>query len=149
VDADLGPLATALYVTTDDLLDRVPLRPRIGIAPQISDAELLTLAVMQALLSYTSEARWLRYARAHLVGMFPHLPPWGDAGATPATVPPWLRGRRVDACGTVCMRIGDVSVPGLDIRCLMRQTLDIRRHICKGQEGRNGLTRRSRGPTAR
>ena len=40
------------------------------------DAELLTLAVMQALLGYTSEARWLRYARAriHLVTMVPHLP---------------------------------------------------------------------------
>ena len=29
---------------------------------------------MQALLGFTSEARWLRYARAHLRGMFPHLP---------------------------------------------------------------------------
>jgi DDE family transposase len=78
VDADLDTLATALYVTTDDLLtahpERVPVRPRVGIAPQISDAELLTLAVMQALLGYTSEARWLRYARAHLLAMFPHLP---------------------------------------------------------------------------
>jgi Transposase DDE domain len=78
VDADLDTLATALYVTTDDLLsahpDRVPVRPRVGITPQISDAELLTLAVMQALLGYTSEARWLRFARAHLLLMFPHLP---------------------------------------------------------------------------
>ena len=78
MDADLDTLATALYVTTDDLLrahpERVPARPRVGIAPQISDAELLTLAVMQALLGFTSEARWLRYARAHLLPMFPHLP---------------------------------------------------------------------------
>jgi transposase len=29
---------------------------------------------MQALLGFTSEARWLRYARAHLRGMFPCLP---------------------------------------------------------------------------
>ena len=78
MDADLDTLATALYVTTDDLLtahpERVPIRPRVGIAPQISDAELLTLAVMQALLGFTSEARWLRYARAHLLVMFPQLP---------------------------------------------------------------------------
>jgi Transposase DDE domain len=78
VDADLDTLATALYVTTDDLLkahpERVPARPRVGIAPRISDAELLTLAVMQALLGFTSETRWLRHARAHLLGMFPHLP---------------------------------------------------------------------------
>jgi hypothetical protein len=78
VDADLDTLATALYVTTDDLLkahpERVPLRPRVGIAPRISDAELLTLAVMQALLGFTSETRWLRHAREHLHPMFPHLP---------------------------------------------------------------------------
>ena len=78
MDADLDTLATALYVTTDDLLaahpERVPARPRVGIVPQISDAELLTLAVMQALLGYTSESRWLRYARAHLLEMFPQLP---------------------------------------------------------------------------
>ena len=78
MDADLDTLATALYVTTDDLLaahpERVPPRPRVGIAPKITDAELLTLAVMQALLGYTSEARWLRYARMNLVAMFPHLP---------------------------------------------------------------------------
>ena len=78
MDADLDTLATALYVTTDDLLrahpERVPARPRVGIVPRISDAELLTLAVMQALLGYTSETRWLRYARANLLVMFPHLP---------------------------------------------------------------------------
>lgn len=75
---DLDTLATALYVRTDDLLKespaRAPLRPAIGIGPQISDAELVTLAVMQALLGFTSEARWLRYARARLGRMFPHLP---------------------------------------------------------------------------
>ena len=75
---DLDTLATALYVRTDDLLKesphRAPCRPAVGIGPQISDAELVTLAVMQALLGFTSEARWLRHARAHLRGMFPHLP---------------------------------------------------------------------------
>jgi hypothetical protein len=82
VDADLDTLATALYVTTDDLLaahpERVPARPRVGIAPKLSDAELLTLAVMQALLGYTSETRWLRYARKNLLEMFPYLP--GQSG---------------------------------------------------------------------
>ena len=42
--------------------------------PKISDAEVLTLAVMQALLGYTSETRWLRYARANLLPMFGTLP---------------------------------------------------------------------------
>lgn len=78
MDADLDTLATALYVTTDDLLrshpERVPPRPVTGFRPQITDAEVLTLAVMQALLGFASEARWLRYARTHLLGMFPDLP---------------------------------------------------------------------------
>ena len=51
-----------------------PWRPAIGITPRLSDAELVTLSVMQALLGFTSEARWLRYARAHLRHLFPYLP---------------------------------------------------------------------------
>lgn len=78
MDADLDTLATAIYVRTDDLLkaspDRVPWRPRVGLAPRITDAELVTLAVMQALLGFTSEARWLRHANAHLRHLFPYLP---------------------------------------------------------------------------
>jgi hypothetical protein len=78
VDADLDTLATALYVRTDDLLKasphRAPARPRVGIAPRLTDAELVTLAVMQALLGRTSEARWLRYAHAQLRHLFPYLP---------------------------------------------------------------------------
>ena len=62
----------------DDLLknhpERVPARPAVGLQPQISDAELVTLAVIQALLGYTSERRWLRHARARLLVMFPTLP---------------------------------------------------------------------------
>ena len=78
MDADLDTLATALYVKTDDLLKEsphlAPWRPEVGIAPRLSDAELVTLAVMQALLGFTSEARWLRHARAHLRPLFPYLP---------------------------------------------------------------------------
>ncbi len=78
MDADLDTLATALYVRVDDLLkshpERAPWRPRVGIAPKLSDAELLTLAVMQALLGFTSEARWLRFARSRLRALFPFLP---------------------------------------------------------------------------
>jgi hypothetical protein len=82
VDADLDTLATALYVRTDDLLktapERAPWRPAAGIFPKISDAELVTLAVMQALLGYVSEARWLRFAGKSLRELFPYLP--GQSG---------------------------------------------------------------------
>jgi hypothetical protein len=46
VDADLDTLASALYVTTDDLLknhpERGPARPEVGLQPRITDAELLS-----------------------------------------------------------------------------------------------------------
>jgi hypothetical protein len=78
VDADLDTLVIALYVRVDDLLishpERAPWRPKVGIAPKLSDAELLTLAVLQALLGFTSEARWLRFAGKHLRQLFPYLP---------------------------------------------------------------------------
>jgi hypothetical protein len=50
----------------------------MGLRPQLTDAELVTLAVMQALLGYPSEARWIRYARAHLGHLFGYLP--GQSG---------------------------------------------------------------------
>lgn len=82
MDADLDTLATALYVRTDDLLksapEKAPWRPVVGIAPQIADAEMITLAVMAALTGHTREGRWLRYADAHLRHLFPYLP--GQSG---------------------------------------------------------------------
>jgi hypothetical protein len=78
VTNDIDTLATALYVKTDDLLKQypelAPWRPKIGLQPRLSDAELVTLAVMQALLGYGSESRWLRYAHAHLGHLFGYLP---------------------------------------------------------------------------
>ncbi len=78
MDADLDTLCTALYVRVDDELkmrsELVRYRPRVGIAPKLTDAELVTLSVVQALLGFTSETRFLRYAQAHLRHLFPYLP---------------------------------------------------------------------------
>ncbi|TQS44092.1 IS982 family transposase [Cryptosporangium phraense] len=62
---------TALYVWIDD---RVPRRRATGRPPVLSDAELLTAAVAQALLQVVSERRWLRLITKRLPGMFPALP---------------------------------------------------------------------------
>ena len=82
MDANLDTLATALYVKIDELLTAAPQlapwRPKVGIPPKLSDAELVTLAVMQALLGFPSEARWLRYAGRQLRHLFPYLP--GQSG---------------------------------------------------------------------
>jgi hypothetical protein len=42
--------------------------------PKITDAELITVAVMQVLLRFHDESRWIRYARKALIHLFPCLP---------------------------------------------------------------------------
>ena len=78
MNPDLDTLVTALYVRIDDLLaahpEWAPERPAVGIAPRLSDAELVTLAVLQALLGFDSEARFIRYATAHLHPWFLFVP---------------------------------------------------------------------------
>ena len=78
MNPELDTLATRPYVTIDDALidhpEWAPERPVVGIAPKLSDAELVTLAVIQALLGFTSEARFIRHAQAHLRPWFPYLP---------------------------------------------------------------------------
>lgn len=78
---NLDTLLTALYVDLDDRV--LPAlgwsrAHRPGRKPALSDPELLCLAVAQHLLGFASERRWIRYARKHLVAMFPDLP--GQSG---------------------------------------------------------------------
>ena len=68
--ADLDDLVVALYVTVDDLLEP---RRGPGHPPKLSDAELICLAVAQALLGYHSERRWLRAVRGRLGHLFPYV----------------------------------------------------------------------------
>ena len=78
MNPDLDTLVCALYVRVDDLLAAnphwAPERPAVGIAPRLSDAELVTLAVIQALLGLGSEARFVRWAHAQLGPWFRYLP---------------------------------------------------------------------------
>src|ERR1700691_6178270 len=74
MDADLDLLLTAVYVTADDLL---PERP--GNARRIvTDAEVVTLCVAQAIMGIPSDRRFLAVASKHLRHLFPRLP--GQAG---------------------------------------------------------------------
>ena len=74
---DLDTFAIAAYVRIDDFLkDRPDLaqpRPTTGITPKLSDAELLTLAIIQAMLGFRSEHHFIRYAHTHLLDMFPNM----------------------------------------------------------------------------
>jgi hypothetical protein len=78
VHVDLDTRATALYVKIDDELKASPqlnpYRPKVGITPQITDAELITVAVLQVLLGHHHENRWTRAARKAIGHLFPYLP---------------------------------------------------------------------------
>lgn len=78
MENDLNAFDLAIYVTTDNYLNTrpelLPTRPVSGYQPRISDMELIVLAVMETLLDYTSERRFLRFAHKPLTGAFPYLP---------------------------------------------------------------------------
>ncbi|WAE73224.1 hypothetical protein OUQ99_29435 [Streptomonospora nanhaiensis] len=103
---DLNSLVQALYDTPQRLLkhrpDLAPRRPAIGFRPRLSDADLVTLALMQAMPGHTDETRWPRYARTHLAERFPYLPQQsgynkrlreaaGPSGAPPPRQQAWMR----------------------------------------------------------
>ena len=68
--ADLDLLLTAVFCAADDLLPKRAKNAR----RRITDAEVITLCVAQALLGITSDRRFLRAARRQLAGLFPVLP---------------------------------------------------------------------------
>jgi hypothetical protein len=75
VTADLDTLLTALYV---ELTDRIipsagNAGRRLGRPPEVTDAELVCLAVAQVLLRYDDERHWLRAARRRVGHLFPRL----------------------------------------------------------------------------
>lgn len=71
---DLNALLTALYVLVDDHV--VPPSTGRGRRPDLTDSELICLAVAQVLLGYHSERRWIRHIRSdpQWRSMFPYLP---------------------------------------------------------------------------
>ena len=60
---ELEALLTELYVLIDDHV--VPPRHGRGRRPELSDSELLCLAVAQMLLGFHSERRWVRHAQGN------------------------------------------------------------------------------------
>ena len=70
MDADLDTLCTVIYCTADDLLPEA----RKNARRQLSDAEVVTLCVAQAIMGIPSDRRFLRAARRQLGHLFPVLP---------------------------------------------------------------------------
>jgi hypothetical protein len=70
VTNDLDTLLTALYVEIDDHVVP-PARRGRGQPKQLTDAELVCLAVAQVLLGARSEHHWLRMCYGRLGHLFP------------------------------------------------------------------------------
>ena len=68
--ADLDTLCTVVYCTADDLLPERPGNAR----RRVTDAELATLCVAQAIMGIPSDRRFLAVARRRLGDLFPELP---------------------------------------------------------------------------
>ena len=68
--ADLDLLCISVYCTADDLLPARPGNQR----RKLTDAEIVTLCVAQALMGIPSDRRFLRAARRQLGHLFPLLP---------------------------------------------------------------------------
>jgi hypothetical protein len=68
--ADLDTLCTFVYCTADDLLPEGKTNAR----RQTTDAEIVTLAVAQAIMGIPSDRRFLRRAQASLSHLFPFVP---------------------------------------------------------------------------
>jgi len=74
MDADLDALCIAVYCTADDLLPAA----RANARRIVSDAEVVTLCVAQAIMGIPSDRRFLAVARRQLGHLFPRRP--GQAG---------------------------------------------------------------------
>jgi hypothetical protein len=74
VRANLDALVIALYVRIDDFLLGLPPRTRTGRPPQISDSELICLAIAQVFLGIPDDRRFLAVAGYRLAHLFPYLP---------------------------------------------------------------------------
>src|ERR1700694_2303216 len=70
MDADLDTLCTVVYCTADDLLPEPAGKAR----RIVTDAEVVTLCVAQAIMAIPSDRRFLKAARKRLVHLFPELP---------------------------------------------------------------------------
>jgi hypothetical protein len=68
--ADLDLLLTAVFATADDLLPHRAKNARRS----VTDAEVVTLAVAQAVMNITSDREFLAVARRQLGDLFPKLP---------------------------------------------------------------------------
>jgi hypothetical protein len=125
VTKDLNTLLTALYVLVDDLV--VPARAGRGHRPDLTDSELICLAVALIMLGYHNERRWVRHVHAdsELLGMFPDMLTQSGYHKRLKTAEPLLC-KAIIVLATGSRRHG--SLPSAGLRPRVAQAVGSRRH---------------------
>jgi hypothetical protein len=85
MDADLDLLLTSVYVTANDLLPERPAKARRS----VTDAEVVTLRVAQAIMGIPSDRRFLAVAGKYLRRLLPRIP--AQPGYSVASRTRWSR----------------------------------------------------------
>jgi hypothetical protein len=109
--ADLETLVVAAYYFASLL----PV-PRAGRPPKVTDAELIALAVAQAMMGICSDRQFLGLVRFRLPGWFPRLPDQSQYNRrlrqlTPVMV--WVQQRLSELCATGNLRLADGTLLGV------------------------------------
>jgi hypothetical protein len=110
--ADLETLVVAAYYLASLL--PVPLRP--GRPARVSDAELIALAVAQAVMGMSSDRQFLGHVRFRLAGWFPRLPDQSQykrrlRALTPQLV--WVQQRPAELLAAGPLRLADGTLLGV------------------------------------
>jgi hypothetical protein len=114
VIADLDTLLTALYV---ELADRIIpsggfTRSGPGKPPEVTDAELVCLAVAQVLLRYDDERHWLRAAASRIGHLFPRLLAQSEYNQRLKNAAPLMEAALAVAGGPDADQRGDAAADG-------------------------------------
>jgi hypothetical protein len=125
MDIDLDTLLIALYVEVTDRimpsLESAPDRP--GRPPEVTDAEVVCIAVAQALLRFVDERHWIRSARKHIGHLFPRLLSQSQYNVRLRGLGPLMQ-KAVFHLATMCPSSQDVVrlIDGTKVICGMSRT---------------------------
>jgi hypothetical protein len=97
MDASLDTLVIAAYVFADSFAI-----PRSGPAGKVTDAELIALAVAQAVVGVPSDRQFLGVVGKLLPGFFPHLPEQSQYNRRLRRLTPWITSTQLAVAELVC-----------------------------------------------
>jgi len=146
---NLDTMLVSLYVLVDDWWERAhPPSPRKpGRPPSLSDAEVVTLAILSQWPRWRSERDFFRFADAHLRAYFPNLVTYGQFNRRVRALEPELKAFQRDLAETLAedsevYHVLDTTLIPAIVRVRAHSALHLR--DARGPEDRGGRRRRKR-----